>query len=149
MTEPPRYWTEAFIDALAAAFNTHEKFQRAARSFSETLILRCLDAPAGDGGSDDCSASFTFAEGRCVRHAFRRERAPSAMRREPFPKGEAMVRSTAPYALWVRLDRGEMSVPQALISPDYNVEGSKLKIMRHVGVLTTMNAVVASLAKTY
>ena len=145
MTEPPRYWTPAFIDALAAAFNTHERFQRAARSFSETLILRCLDTPDGD----DCSASFTFEQGRCVRHAFRRERAPSALRDEPFRKGEAMVRSTAPYALWVRLDRGEMSVPQALIAPEYNVEGSKLKIMRHVGVLTAMNAVVASLPKTY
>ncbi|MEZ4451127.1 MAG: hypothetical protein R3B09_16735 [Nannocystaceae bacterium] len=145
MTEPPRYWTQAFIDALAAAFNTHEKFQRAARSFSETLILRCLDTPDGD----DCTATFTFEAGRCVRHAFQRERAPSSLRRAPFDKQAAMARSTAPYALWVRLDRGEMSVPQALISPEYNVEGSKLKIMRHVGVLTSMNAVVASLAKSY
>lgn len=149
MSDPPRYWTRAFIDALAAAFNTHEKFQRAARSFSETLILRCLDAPGGDGSGEDCAASFTFADGRCVRHTFRAEKAPSAMRQEPFRKGEALCRSTAPYALWVKLDRGEIGVPQALISPDYDVEGSKLKIMRHVGVLTTMNAVVASLAKTY
>ncbi len=49
----------------------------------------------------------------------------------------------------MRLDRGEISVAQALVSPDYDIEGSKLKIMRHVGVLTAMNAVVADLPKTY
>ncbi|MCA9636222.1 MAG: hypothetical protein KC420_09375, partial [Myxococcales bacterium] len=126
-------------------FNRSDRFQRAAKSFSETLILRCLDTPDGK----DCTATFTFERGRCVRHTYAEADAPSAMRRQPFDKGQALARSTAPYELWVRLDRGEINVAQALVSPSYQVEGSKLKIMRHVGVLTAMNAVVAGIPKSY
>ena len=145
-TAPPRYWTREFIDSLADAFNRSERFQRAARGFSETLLLRALDTPDGQ----DCEAAFTFDQGRCVRHAFEAQAAPSrALRGRPFDKARALARSTAPYKLWVRLDRGEIGVAQALASPDYDIEGSKLKIMRYVGVLTAMNAVVAEQPKTY
>lgn len=145
MSSAPRFWTEACMAAIAAAFNASPRFQRAAKSFSETLILRCLDTPDGQ----DCAASFTFSKGTCVSHDFRNAPAPAPLRREAFDKKKAMIRSTAPYDLWVKLDRGEMNVAQAIVSPSYNVEGSKLKIMRYVGVLTAMNAVVAEVEKTY
>ncbi len=145
MSTAPRFWTEPCMTAIAAAFNTSPRFQRAAKSFSETLILRCLDTPDGQ----DCAASFTFKKGTCIAHDFRSASSPAPLRREPFDKKRAMIRSTAPYDLWVKLDRGEMNVAQAIVSPSYNVEGSKLKIMRYVGVLTAMNAVVAEVEKTY
>jgi putative sterol carrier protein len=145
MSTAPRFWTEACIDAIAEAFNSSPRFQKAAKSFSETLVLRAFDTPDGD----DCQATFTFSRGRCVGHEFTSAKAPSPMRGEPFDKKRALARSTAPYALWVKLDRGEINVAQALVSPDYNIEGSKLKIMRYVGVLNAMNATVADVDKTY
>lgn len=146
MSNPPRYWTREFIDTLADAFGRSERFQRAARGFSETLVLRALDTPDGQ----DCEATFTFDQGRCIRHTYESAAAPSReLRGRPFDKQRVLARSTAPYRLWVRLDRGEIGVAQALVSPDYDIEGSKLKIMRHVGVLTAMNAVVAEQPKTY
>jgi len=145
MSSAPRFWTEACMTAVAAAFNTSPRFQRAAKSFSETLILRCLDTPDGL----DCAVSFFFKKGSCVAHDFRSAPAPAPMRREPFDKEQAMIRSTAPYELWVKLDRAEINVAQAIVSPSYNIEGSKLKIMRFIGVLTAMSAVVAEVEKTY
>jgi len=145
MSSAPRYWTDACMTVIAAAFNSSERFQRAARSFSETMILRCLDDPEGR----DCVAHFIFERGRCTSHRFVTADAGGHLRDAPFNKKAAMIRSTAPYELWVRLDRGELNVAQALVSPSYNVEGSKLKIMRYVSVLTAMNAVVAGVEKTY
>ncbi|MBK8263365.1 MAG: hypothetical protein IPK80_18720 [Nannocystis sp.] len=145
MTAPPRYWTREFVDALAEALGRSDRFQRAASGFSEALILRCLDTP----DRQDCAATFIFERGRLVRHSYEAYDAPSRLRGQPFDNKSALARSTAPYGLWVRLDRGEISVPQALLSPDYDIQGSKLKIMRYVGVLTAMNAVVAALPKTY
>ena len=143
--EPPRYWTPAFVDRLVEAINSSEKFQKTARSFSATVILRALDTP----DHKDCAASYTFDKGRCVKHEFVEQDAPSRLRDEPFDKRVALARTTAPYSIWLRLDRGEMNVGQALVSPDYKIEGSKLKIMRHIGVFTALGEIAASLPKRY
>ena len=48
-----------------------------------------------------------------------------------------------------KLDKGEVSVARAIASPDYRVEGSKLKIMRHMAVFQAMAAVGADTPKRY
>ena len=142
----PRYWTPAFVEKFVDALNSSPKFQRAARSFSATIVLRCLDTPDGE----DCVSKYSFEKGRCTTHSFEREPAPSSrIRGAAFDKREALARTTAPYAVWTKLDRGEMNVAQALVSPDYSIEGSKLKIMRYIGVFTALGDVASSVQKRY
>ena len=146
MSDAPRYWTPAFIERFVDALNTDPDFQRTAGSFTNTIILRCLDTP----DEEDISAAYTFEEGKVVDVDLWIDDAPSdAMRNDTFDRGQALARATAPYDVWVKMDKGEMGVVQALSSPDYTIEGSTIKIMSNIGVFRGMNTVAAQVEKTY
>lgn len=146
MSDAPRYWTPAFVERFVEALNTDESFQKTARSFSNTIVLRCLDTPDGE----DVSAAYTFDDGRVVDVDLWIDDAPSdEMRNDPFDGREALARATASYDIWTKLDKGEMGVMQALSSPDYTIEGSTIKIMSNIGVFRGMNTVAAGVEKTY
>lgn len=146
MSDTPRYWTPAFVEQFVEALNTDAEFQRTAGSFSNTIILRCLDTPDGE----DISAAYTFEDGEVVDVDLWIDDAPSDdLRNDPFDRDHALARATAPYDVWVKMDKGEMGVVQALSSPDYTIEGSTIKIMSNIGVFRGMNAVAAKVNKTY
>ena len=145
MADLPRYWTREFVDVFVKALENDPAFQKAAKSFSDTIVLRCTDTPDGK----DMSAVYRIDRGK-VDADLTVEEAPSrAIRDAPFDKRAALARTTAPYRLWVKLDKGEMNVLQAVASPDYHVEGPKLRIMANLGLLNAMNAVAARTPKTY
>ena len=147
MTETaPRYWTPEFIEKFVAALNNDVGFEKTAGSFTDTIILRCFDTP----DAMDVEASYTFEAGRVIDVNVWMDDAPCReMRNEPFDKDEALARATATYTIWTQLDRGEISVMQALTSPDYNIDGPKLKILANIGIFNGMNAVAAAVEKTY
>lgn len=142
----PRYWTPAFIEAFVEALNSDPEFAKTARSFNDTIVLRCFDTP----DLQDLEAVYTFEDGQVVNVDVWMDDAPcTEMRNEPFDKDEALARATATYTVWTKLDRGEMNVLQALTSPDYSIEGPKLKILSNIGIFNGMNAVAAHVDKTY
>ena len=142
----PRYWTPEFVEAFVESINSDEEFQGKAGSFSETVELRCFDTPDGE----DVSATYTFEEGQIVDVDLWIDDAPSdQMREEEVDKSEVMVRATAPYDVWVKMDKGEMGSAEALASPDYQIEGAMMKIMSNMGVFRGMNKVAAHVEKTY
>jgi putative sterol carrier protein len=144
--DAPRYWTPEFVEAFVEAINGDEEFQDTAGSFSETVELRCLDTPDGE----DVSATYTFDDGQIVDVDLWIDDAPSEqMRDEPVDKDAVMVRATAPYDVWVKMDKGEMGSTEALASPDYQIEGAMMKIMSNMGVFRGMNKVSAHVEKSY
>jgi putative sterol carrier protein len=146
MSNAPRYWTPEFVERFVEALNSDDDFQQAARSFSNTIELRCLDTPDGE----DISAAYTFEDGTVVDVDLWIDDAPSAeMREEPFDSSAAMARATAPYDLWVKLDTGEMGVTQAITSPDYTIDGPMLRIMSNLGIFQGINRVAAEVDKMY
>lgn len=146
MSDAPRYWTPEFVERFVEALNSDDDFQQAARSFSNTIELRCLDTPDGE----DISAAYTFEDGTVVDVDLWIDDAPSAeMREEPFDSSVAMARATAPYDLWVKLDTGKMGVTQAITSPDYTIDGPMLRIMSNLGIFQGINRVAAEVDKTY
>jgi len=146
MPESPRYWTPEFVEAFVEAINSDEEFQDTAGSFSETVELRCLDTPDGE----DVSATYTFEDGEIVDVDLWIDDAPSEqMRDEPVDEDAVMVRATAPYDVWVKMDKGEMGSTEALASPDYQIEGAMMKIMSNMGVFRGMNKVSAHVEKSY
>lgn len=142
----PRYWSPAFVERFVERLNSDDEFQAAADSFSETIELRCLDTPDGE----DVSATYTFEEGTVVSVDLWIDDAPSEqMRNEPFDESAVLARATAPYEVWVKMDRGELGTTEALASPDYSIEGSMMHIMRHLNVFRGLNKVAADVEKTY
>jgi hypothetical protein len=130
-----------FVDALRA----DPDFVRACRKFDGVVILRCLDTPEGE----DVEAVYHLANGT-VRVERLAEKAPSAsFRAKPFDGARAFARTTAPYRAWTRLDRGEMNALQAIASPDYHVEGPKLRIMANIALFDAMAAVGARTPKRF
>ena len=145
MTDRPRYWTPAFVETFVDRMNRDAAFQEAISDFSQTIVLRCLDTPDGK----DLSAAYSFDEGY-VSVDLEVEEAPSmTLRDAPFDGNQAMARSTATYEVWTQLDKGEMTVLGALTSPDYSIEGPKLKIMMNMGIFNAMNDLAASIEKSY
>lgn len=145
-TNAPRYWTPEFVEEFVEALNTDETFQQTAGSFSNTIVLRCLDTPDGE----DVSAAYTFQEGKVTDVDLWIDEAPSeAMRSDEFDSSEALARATAPYELWTKLDRGEIGVMKALSSSDYDIEGSMIRIMSNISVFRGMNEVASKVEKTY
>jgi putative sterol carrier protein len=144
--DTPRYWTPAFVERFVEAINGDGEFQDTAGSFSETVELRCLDTPDGE----DVSATYTFEDGQIVDVDLWIDDAPSEqMREEPVDKDAVMVRATAPYDVWVKMDKGEMGSTEALASPDYQIEGAMMRIMSNMGVFRGMNKVSAHVEKSY
>jgi putative sterol carrier protein len=144
--DSPRYWTPEFVERFVEAINSDEEFQNTAGSFSETVELRCFDTP----DDEDVSATYTFEDGQIVDVDLWIDDAPSEqMRDEPVDKDEVMVRATAPYDIWVKMDKGEMGSTEALASPDYQIEGAMMRIMSNMGVFRGMNKVAAHVEKTY
>ena len=146
MADAPLYWSPEFIEAFVEAMNDDSSFQKAARHFSDTVVFRCLDHPSGQ----DIEAAYTFEGGEVTDVELWVEPAGDPdFRDDPFDKSTALARATAPYVLWVKLDKGEMTPLAALTSPDYDIEGPKLKIMANMAVLNGMGDVAARLDKTY
>jgi len=144
--DAPRYWSPAFVERFVEAINSDDEFQDTAGSFSETVELRCLDTP----DDEDVSATYTFEDGQIVDVDLWIDDAPSEqMRDEPVDKDAVMVRATAPYDVWVKMDKGEMGSTEALASPDYQIEGAMMRIMSNMGVFRGMNKVSANVEKTY
>ena len=146
MPDHPQYWTPEFVEAFVEALNEDAAFQKAARGFSDTIVLRCLDHTTGQ----DIEATYTFEDGEVVGAELWMEDAGDPdFRDDPFDKAAALARATAPYDVWVKLDQGAMSPLGALTSPDYHVEGPKLKIMANLAVISVMGTVASRIPKTY
>ena len=142
----PRYWTPEFVEAFVESINSDEEFQDKAGSFSETIELRCLDTP----DAEDVSATYTFEEGRIVDVDLWIDEAPSEqMREEEVDTDAIMARATAPYDVWVQMDKGEMGAAEAIASPDYQIDGSMMQVMSNMGVFRGMMSVAAEVEKTY
>jgi putative sterol carrier protein len=145
MSDAPLYWSDAYTEAFVAKLREDPGFQKASRKFDAKIALRCFDTSEGQ----DVIATYTIRRGSVERERWA-ETAPSqAIRNAPFDKNELMARMTAPYRIWCKLDRGEMNVVQALMSPDYVLEGPKHKVMFNIGVFNAMSATASSLPKRY
>jgi hypothetical protein len=145
MSDLPRYWTPGFTEVYLKAMNASSAFQKAAAKMDETIVLRCLDDPDGL----DQVVAYRIHAGRIEVVDERTGPAPSPIRNEPFDGSRFLARTTAPYAFWKRLDAKEIGVLHVITSPEYRLEGPKLKVLRHLKAFTLMGDVASDLPKRY
>ena len=65
--------------------------------------------------------------------------APSDYRKTPFNKDEFLFRMTAPYELWVKRQRGEISDIALQTRPDWKRDGPMMKLLTMMGFLNWWN----------
>jgi len=145
MTDLPRYWSRAFIDAFVERLNEDPDFQRHARRFSDTIVFQCLDTPDGR----DVRAAYDIDAGYVTVDVLEEEAPSDVVRDGRFDGRFGLARATAPYDVWRRVDDGSLSIMGALASPDYRIEGPRMKIMLHLAVFDALGKVASAMPKRY
>ncbi len=145
MTDVPRYWTPAFIEAFVDRLNEDQDFQRHAHRFSDTIVFQCLDTPDGR----DVRATYEIDAGFVTAHVIDEEAPSEVVRNGRFDSHSGLARATAPYDVWRRVDDGSLSIMGAMASPDYRIEGSRMKIMLNLSVFDALGKVASRMPKRY
>lgn len=146
VTDPSRrLWSRTLADVLIAAINGDAKMKKLARKLNDTVQLRCFDTPDGT----DVAARYGFSNGQAKLVEWVEEPAPAPFRTDTFDKGQLLARTTAPYGIWVKLDKGEMGVIDAILSPQYKFEGQKLKVLRNLRVFQRISELSSEIDKVY
>jgi len=145
VTQPHRLWTEPLVEIMLGRLNADAKFRKLAAGVEAKIQLRCTDTPDGT----DIVASYHIHDSRLDCTSFDEQPAPAPMRNLPLDKSVYLARTTAPYSIWVKLDKGEMGVIDAIISPDYVFEGAKLKVLRHLRMFSRISEMSQEMEKRY
>ena len=141
-----RFWSEASVRETVDALNVDREHLELAANLSGTMVIRVLDDPDGQ----DIHACFRFDKGRCVDWTYEAAPAPSALRERPFkPMVDGLARVTANYDTFVKLDRGEIEVPDTVDSPDYSIEGNMLMLMPYMQAVDSWNRRARAVPKRY
>jgi hypothetical protein len=141
-----RYFSREGVEQSIPIVNGSAQHLELAANLSGVVMLRALDTP----DNKDVLVTYTFDKGRIVDHRYEAEDAPSRLRDRPFrPMVDGLVRVTANYQTFVKLDRGEMNTADTVDSPDYNIEGNKLLILPLMQSFDSWNRVVRTIEKEY
>ena len=141
-----RYFSRQGVEESLEVINNNAEHLEAARNLTGVVALRALDDPDGN----DVLVTYTFDRGRIVDFVYEAEKAPSSLRDRPFkPMVDGLVRVSANYATFVKLDTGEMETADTVDSPDYNIEGNMLMVLPLLQSFDSWNRVVRGIDKEY
>jgi len=145
MAEPPRIWTREFAEIMVATLNADAKMRRLGGGLDDSIQLRCKGTPDGL----DVSASYHLSDGKIELTRWDEAPAGGPLLAQPLDRSQYLARTTAPYDIWVKMDKGEFTVMDAILSPKYKFEGAKLKVLRHVRVFIRISDVAQAMEKRY
>jgi hypothetical protein len=145
VTEPHRFWTRPIVDEMLGILNDDAKFRSLAAKLDATIQLRCIDSP----DDLDICATYRIGSGRLELVDYEEQPAPASWRDQPLDKQKLLARTTAPYDIWVKLDKGEFGVIDAIINPNYKFEGAKLKVLRHLRLFARISDLSQAMPKRY
>jgi hypothetical protein len=141
-----RYFSREGVEQAVPIINENSEHLKLATNLSGVVMLRALDDPNGK----DVLVTYTFDKGRIVDFVYEAEDAPSGLRGRPFrPMVDGLVRVTANYDTFVKLDKGQITVADTVDSPDYNIEGNKLMVLPLMQAFDSWNRVVRTIEKEY
>lgn len=139
------YYTREWVEEAVRRLRDSKEFLNTARKLNGTFVFRVLDGPGGC----DRTTTWTFRNGECVDWSYDSLPAPcEAMRTAPYDNAWIM-RSTCPYEMMAKLNRGDISPVRALASPHYHVEGRKTMLLQMMRSLNLWNEIVASVEVEY
>ena len=130
---------------MVANLNGDAKLKKLGRGLSDSIQLRCSGTPDGL----DVSASYRLHQGTIELTAWDEGPAGGPLLQGPIDRSKYRARTTAPYEIWVKMDKKEFTVMDAILSPKYKFEGAKLKVLRHVRVFVRISDVAQAMEKRY
>lgn len=141
-----RFWSKESVQQTIDVMNKDKDHLELAKNLSGKVVIRVLDDPDGK----DIYACFTFEKGQCVDWTYDAESAPSSLRDKPFkPIIDGLARVTAKYDTFMKLDKGEMEVPDTVDSPDYKIEGNMIMLMPYMQAVDSWNRRARTVPKEY
>lgn len=145
MAEPPRIWTVEFAEKMVATLNADPKMQKVGRGLTDSIQLRCKGTP----DALDVCASYRLDQGKIELTNWEEGEAGGPLLATPLDRNRFLARTTAPYDIWIAMDKKEFTVMDAILSPQYVFEGAKLKVLRHVRVFIRISDVAQAMEKRY
>ncbi|MBW2733686.1 MAG: hypothetical protein JRH20_14965 [Deltaproteobacteria bacterium] len=141
-----RIFSREFTEEVIAACNADLELLAQAKLLSGDMVFLASDTP----DSKDVQVRYHFDAGRCTTYDFVEEAAPSALREQSFHAPvDGLARVSAPYKIFVELDKGVMEPADALNSPDYAIEGNKMLLLPLMQAVMAFTEKVRGLPKTY
>lgn len=117
-----------------------------AKMLNGVMVLVALDTP----DSKDVSLRYKFTKGHIDSFDFEEEDAPSELRDRSFrPMVDGLARVTAGYDTFVKLDKGEIEVADALSSADYKIDGNMIMLMPLMQAMESFSGKVRAMPKEY
>ena len=129
------YFSKAWSEACRESINNSEKHLKNAKKLNGTWDFRVLDGPDGK----DRHVTWTFENGKATDLKFECKPAPwTELRAIPF-NPDLVARFTAPLEMMAKLNKGEIGPLKALSSPEYHMEGKKMKIISMIQGVNSWN----------
>ncbi len=137
-----KYLSQEWIDAVKEKSDKDAEYLKKAKGETFKAQLLVTDCPGGvdkliDGDLED---------GRVMLFELEEKPAPSALRAMPFDTKQCLLRITCSYEMFAKLNKGEITLIQALSSGAYKLDGDIAKIMERIGSVITFNELMASIA---
>lgn len=136
------YYSKEWCEEAQNRLNGTPEHLKASRSLTGTFCFRIYDCPDGT----DRVVYWEFDEGKCINISWEVEAAPSkGIRDLPFDKSGLRARTSAPFDMFLALNKGQISVLKLLTNPKYRIEGSKTDAMKNMKALNSWNRVCMSI----
>jgi hypothetical protein len=140
-----KFYTKAWLDEIARRLESDPRFAQDGKKLNGTFVFRIYDGPDGK----DRRTQWTFKQGKALDYRYESHPSPwEELRKEPF-SANFVMRSSAPFTMAAKLNRGEISAARALTSPEYQVEGNKSMIMMMMKSINVWNEVATAIEVAY
>ena len=126
-----KYFSQEWVDAIKEKMASDEAYKRKNGKWDTKLCSLVLGAPGGV----DIFVEWNIQDGQLVSVNRQEKPAPSDWRKEPFDGKKYVVRSTAPYEAYAKLNRREMNFMKAIMTGGYKIDGM-VKVLPMVGKMT-------------
>ena len=132
------YYSKEWCEEAQKRLNSNPEHLAAARNFTGTFCFRLYDCPDGT----DRIAYWKFDKGKCLNISWEAGPAPwKEIRELPFDKATTIGRTSAPFDMFLALNKGEIGILELLRDPKYKIEGSKVEAMKQMKGLNSWNRV--------
>jgi len=139
------YYSKAWLEAGKEALNNSEKHLKQGKKLNGIFDFRILDGPDGK----DRRGTWEFENGKCLNVSYECQPAPwTELREMPLDSGH-VGRISCPFSLLAKLNKGEMSPMKAFTTPEYILEGQKMKFITMMTALNSWNEHVARIECNY
>ena len=140
-----RFYSKEYMEEFKRKTNTDEAYLKKTKGFNAKMLWIVYDDPDGN----DIRLLIEYKEGKIVHYDFKKKKAPSDFRTEPWDESISITRIHGSYNTYAKMNKKELSAMGALGAKLYRADGDMVKIMVHLGHMTAAGDLMATVPCTY